>query len=92
MIKSERNDFDIGKICGSGVDVYEYPTTHFPHIPVRAGCYFPVEFQGEFLTQSMTSREIAYNSVSILFDSVPGWGACHRRLGRHVILSNGKFN
>ena len=57
-------------------------------LPVRAGCYFPVEFQGEFLTQSVQSREIAYNSISILFDSVPGWGACHRRLGRHVILSN----
>ena len=48
-----------------------------------------MEFQGEFLTQSMTSREIAYNSISILFDSVPGWGACHRRLDRHVILSSG---
>jgi hypothetical protein len=37
----------------------------------------------------MHSREIAYNSVSILFDSIPSWGSCHRRLGRHVILENG---
>ena len=34
----------------------------------------------------MTSREIAYNSYSILFDSIPSWGKCHRRMGRHVIL------
>ena len=53
-----------------------------------AGCYFPLEFQGEFLTQSMTSREIAYSSVSILFDSIPSWGVCHRRLGQHVILED----
>lgn len=51
-----------------------------------AGCYFPLEFQGEFLTQSMTSREIAYSSLSVLFDSIPSWGTCHRRLGHHVIL------
>ena len=53
-----------------------------------AGCYFPLEFQGEFLSQSMTSREIAYNSISILFDSIPSWGTCHRRMGRHVILAS----
>jgi len=53
-----------------------------------AGCYFPLEFQGEFLSQSMTSLEIAYTSVSILFDSIPTWGTCHRRLGSHVILTS----
>jgi hypothetical protein len=36
----------------------------------------------------MTSLEIAYTSVSILFDSIPTWGSCHRRLGSHVILSS----
>ncbi len=51
-----------------------------------AGCYFPLEFQGEFLTQSLSSREIAYSSVSVLFDSIGLWGLCHRRLGHHVIL------
>ena len=55
----------------------------------QAGCYFPLEFQGEFLTQSMVTREIAYTSVSILFDSIPSWGQCHRRLGKHIILSSG---
>ena len=54
-----------------------------------AGCYFPLEFQGEFLTQSMLTREIAYTSVSVLFDSVPSWGQCHRRLGKHIILKSG---
>ncbi len=38
----------------------------------------------------MTSREIAYTSVSVLFDSVPSWGRCHRRLGQHVILKMGE--
>ena len=57
-----------------------------------AGCYFPLEFQGEFLTQSLTSREIAYTSVSILFDSIPSWGNCYRRLGRHIILSSNAKN
>ena len=40
------------------------------------------------MSQSMTSREIAYTSISILFDSIPTWGNCHRRLGSHVILSS----
>ena len=60
--------------------------TCFVFFSVWAGCYFPLEFQGEFLTQSMSSREIAYNSVSILFDSIPSWGQCHQRLGNHFIL------
>ena len=58
----------------------------FCYFAGSAGCYFPLEFQGEFLSQSMTSREIAYNSFSVLFDSIPSWGKCHRRLGHHVIL------
>jgi len=48
-----------------------------------------LEFQGEFLTQSLTSREIAYNSVSVLFDSIGNWGRCHKRIGRNVILRQG---
>ena len=40
----------------------------------------------------MTSREIAYTSVSILFDSIPSWGNCYRRLGRHIILSSNNNN
>ena len=60
----------------------------FALLSADAGCYFPLEFQGEFLSQSMTSREIAYTSVSILFDSIPTWGNCHRRHGNHDILSS----
>ncbi len=59
------------------------------HFAAVGGCYFPLEFQGEFLTQSLTSREIAYSSISVLFDSVGSWGNCHRRLGHHVILRQG---
>jgi hypothetical protein len=36
----------------------------------------------------MTSREIAYTSISVLFDSIPSWGTCHRRMGRHIILAS----
>ena len=62
---------------------------YFYFFSAMAGCYFPLEFQGEFLTQSMLTREIAYTSVSVLFDSVPSWGQCHRRLGKHIILKSG---
>ena len=57
-------------------------------VSASAGCYFPLEFQGEFASQSLSSREIAYNTFSVLFDSIPSWGKCHRRLGRHVILAS----
>lgn len=53
-----------------------------------ASCYFPLEYLGEFLSQSMTSREIAYTSVSVMFDSIPAWGSCHKRIGSQVILSS----
>ena len=29
---------------------------------------------------------ISYSSLSILFDSIPVWGVCHRRIGNNVIL------
>ena len=60
----------------------------FSNLTASAGCYFPLEFQGEFASQSLSSREIAYNTFSVLFDSIPSWGKCHRRLGRHVILAS----
>jgi len=45
------------------------------------GCYFPVDVQGEYVTQSMIDSEIAYTSVTITYDSIPGWGRCFSRLG-----------
>ena len=35
---------------------------------VRAGCYFPVEVQGDYVTQSMLDTEIAYTSVTVLYN------------------------
>ena len=40
---------------------------------VDGGCYFPVEVQGEYVTQSMIDSEIAYTSVTIAYNSIPGW-------------------
>merc|ERR1719281_2098225 len=48
---------------------------------VDGGCYFPVEVQGEYVTQSMIDTEIAYTSVTIAYNSIPGWGNCYSRLG-----------
>ena len=54
-----------------------------------SGCYFPVEMQGEFMTQWLQSSDISYTSLSILYNSIPGWGACHSRRGSEVILKQG---
>lgn len=54
------------------------------------GCYFPAEFQGEFVTQVSgkdTSNEpIQYSTINITFNAVPVWGYCHRRIGDNVLL------
>ncbi|XP_059091334.1 uncharacterized protein LOC131886899 [Tigriopus californicus] len=57
---------------------------------VQGLCYFPAAFQGEFVTQSIMSGvpTISYSSLSILFDSIPIWGVCHRRIGNNVILKD----
>ena len=57
---------------------------------VSSSCFFPVEMQGEFMTQWLQSAEIRYTSMSILYDSIPGWGACHSRAGEQVILRQGE--
>ena len=41
-------------------------------VAVDGGCYFPVEVQGEYVTQSMIDSEIAYTSVTIAYNSIPG--------------------
>jgi len=55
-------------------------------VSVMADCYFPVEMQGEFMTQWRESKEIAYTSISLTYNSVPSWGLCHRRHRENVIL------
>jgi len=55
-------------------------------------CYFPVEVQGEFMTQSLAHQEISYTSLSILYNSIPGWGVCHSRHGDRVLLEDATVN
>ncbi|EZA57809.1 hypothetical protein X777_00911 [Ooceraea biroi] len=57
------------------------------------GCYFPAEFQGEFVMQvsgkgagGMTNEPIQYSTINITFNSIPVWGFCHRRVGDNVLL------
>ncbi|KAK8381580.1 hypothetical protein O3P69_018578 [Scylla paramamosain] len=49
----------------------------------KAVCYFNLEYQGVYVTQSIISvgSEINYLQVVIREDSIPIWGQCHRRLG-----------
>lgn len=56
--------------------------------PAWCVCYFSLEYQGVYATQSITSgsRDIHYLEVVIEADSIPIWGNCHRRLGNKVIL------
>jgi len=49
-------------------------------------CYFPLEVQGEFMTQSLSSAEISYSVVSVLYNSIPGWGRCHARHSDHRLV------
>ena len=51
-------------------------------------CLFPAEFQGEFMTQTSSrgGSTLQYAPISILPESIPVWGVCHRRLGNQVIL------
>ncbi|EFX85663.1 hypothetical protein DAPPUDRAFT_313799 [Daphnia pulex] len=51
-------------------------------------CFFPTEFQGEYMTQSSSRGgvNLQYAPISILPESIPVWGVCHRRFGNRVIL------
>ncbi|KAG5885062.1 hypothetical protein JTB14_018292 [Gonioctena quinquepunctata] len=54
----------------------------------EASCYFPQEFQGEFVMQSTASAGIGiqYSTLNITENSIPIWGNCHRRIGNNFIL------
>ncbi|XP_037775418.1 uncharacterized protein LOC119572388 [Penaeus monodon] len=56
--------------------------------PGNCVCYFSLEYQGVYATQSIISggSTIQYLEVAIEADSIPIWGNCHRRLGNNVIL------
>ncbi|XP_065573218.1 uncharacterized protein LOC136035380 isoform X2 [Artemia franciscana] len=53
-------------------------------------CYFPIEYQGEYVTQTSPKGgiDIRYSPITILPESVPIWGICHRRMGSNVILTD----
>ena len=59
----------------------------FLHVAAHGGCYFPVEVQGEYVTQSMIDSEIAYTSVTITYDSIPGKGTTITSLKQDVSFS-----
>ena len=44
------------------------------------------------MTQSMVESEIAYSTVSILYNSIPGWGDCHSRHGLRILLEDTTVN
>lgn len=63
------------------------------------GCYFPAEFQGEFVTQvngkgvgSMANEPIQYSTINITFNAIPVWGYCHKRVGDNVLLMDRSVN
>lgn len=58
---------------------------------VSCVCYFPMEYQGIFATQSSLSTLSAgsvhqYSQVTILPDAIPVWGVCHKKFDNSVIL------
>ncbi|KAM0736266.1 hypothetical protein ACS0PU_010227 [Formica fusca] len=59
----------------------------------NVGCYFPAEFQGEFVMQvsgkgvgSMANEPIQYSTINITFNAIPVWGYCHKKVGDNVLL------
>lgn len=61
---------------------------HFAGGGCEASCYFPAAYQGEYVTQAITTSAdvITYSNLDVLFDSIPVWGTCRRRIGNNVIL------
>ena len=53
----------------------------------HASCYFPAAFQGEYVPQAIMSGvpTISYSTLSVLFDSIPVWGICHKRIGMYFV-------
>jgi len=53
-------------------------------------CYFPTEYQGDWMTQASSRGGInlQYAPITILPESIPVWGVCHRRIGKRVILKD----
>ena len=67
---------------------FNSPTNTAPPPAGSGVCYFSLEYQGLYLTQSVISggSDISYNEVAIDADSIPIWGHCHKRRGSNIIL------
>ncbi|XP_058058208.1 uncharacterized protein LOC131209215 [Anopheles bellator] len=59
--------------------------------PTEASCYFPFEFQGEYITQNTVTAEgaVRYSRINITESAIPLWGSCHKRRDNNVILMTG---
>ena len=54
---------------------------------VHSICYFPAVYQGVYESQTVGGdSQVSYSSISVLYDSIPVWGYCYRRVGGNVIL------
>ena len=54
---------------------------------VQGICYFPAVYQGVYESQTVGGNsDVSYSSISVLYDSIPVWGYCYRRVGSNVIL------
>ncbi|XP_066997399.2 uncharacterized protein [Anabrus simplex] len=53
-----------------------------------SACYFPIEYQGQFLMQSavIAGPTVRYSQLNITAEAIPIWGHCHHRIGNNVIL------
>ncbi|XP_044256860.1 uncharacterized protein LOC123006442 [Tribolium madens] len=53
-----------------------------------AVCYFPQQFQGEFVMQTTTNlgTGIQYTTVNVTSMSIPIWGNCHKRKGNNNFI------
>ncbi|XP_050460596.1 uncharacterized protein LOC126856262 isoform X2 [Cataglyphis hispanica] len=77
--------------CQNSTVISEVLQDYNPQFNV--GCYFPAEFQGEFVTQvsgkgvgSMANEPIQYSTIIITFNAIPVWGYCHKKVGDNMLL------
>ncbi|XP_039449210.1 uncharacterized protein LOC120428283 [Culex pipiens pallens] len=59
-------------------------------IKQSSACYFPIEYQGEYITQNtVTDGAVRYSRINITESAIPIWGMCHRRHDNNVVLVTG---
>ncbi|XP_029723594.2 uncharacterized protein LOC109404186 [Aedes albopictus] len=59
-------------------------------IKQSVACYFPIEYQGEYITQNtVTDGSVRYSRINITESAIPIWGNCHKRHDNNVVLKTG---